>query len=63
MPPNKIKDPEAKKPSDWVDEANIPDPEDAKPENWDDIPEYIPDPEATKPEDWNEEENGEWEPP
>ena len=63
MPAKKIKDPEAKKPSDWIDKVKIPDPEDAKPEGWDDIPEYIPESEATKPEDWNEEEDGEWEPP
>ena len=32
LPPKKIKDPEAKKPDDWVDQAKLDDPEDAKPE-------------------------------
>merc|ERR1711936_1011806 len=36
LPPKKIKDPEAKKPSDWVDSAKMDDPEDTKPEDWDD---------------------------
>lgn len=31
-PPKKIKDPEAKKPSDWDDRAMIDDPSDTKPE-------------------------------
>merc|ERR1719145_111074 len=39
LPPKKIKDPEAKKPDDWVDQAKLDDPEDAKPEDWDN-PEY-----------------------
>lgn len=38
LPPKMIKDPEAKKPEDWVDEAKIPDPTDVKPEGWEDIP-------------------------
>jgi calreticulin len=63
LPPATIKDPEAKKPEDWVDEAKIPDPEDKKPANWDDIPEFIADPEATKPEDWDDETDGDWEAP
>ena len=29
-----IKDPEDKKPSDWVDDSMMDDPEDKKPENW-----------------------------
>ncbi|XP_064476602.1 calreticulin-like [Ornithodoros turicata] len=62
LPPKKIKDPEAKKPSDWDDRAKIDDPEDKKPEDWDQ-PEYIADPDATKPEDWDDEMDGEWEPP
>ncbi|KAK7868354.1 hypothetical protein R5R35_013647 [Gryllus longicercus] len=62
LPPKKIKDPEAKKPSDWEDRATIDDPEDTKPEDWD-KPEHIPDPDATKPEDWDDEMDGEWEPP
>ena len=32
LAPKKIKDPEAKKPEDWVDDAKIPDPEDKKPD-------------------------------
>merc|ERR1711872_700094 len=57
-----IKDPEAKKPDDWVDNAKLDDPEDSKPEDWD-KPEHIADPDATKPEDWDDEMDGEWEPP
>merc|ERR1712055_59591 len=62
LPPKKIKDPEAKKPSDWVDSAKMDDPEDSKPEDWE-KPEHIADPDATKPEDWDDEMDGEWEPP
>ncbi|XP_076879419.1 uncharacterized protein LOC143527923 [Brachyhypopomus gauderio] len=62
LPPKKIKDPEAKKPEDWDDNATIDDPEDTKPEDWD-KPENIPDPDAKKPDDWDEEMDGEWEPP
>lgn len=58
----KIKDPEAKKPEDWVDNAKMDDPEDSKPEDWD-KPEHIADPDATKPDDWDDEMDGEWEPP
>lgn len=61
LPPKKIKDPNAKKPEDWVDQAKIDDPEDKKPDNWD-APELIPDPDAKKPEDWDEEIDGEWMP-
>jgi len=63
LAPKTIKDPEASKPKDWVDEAEIPDPEDVKPEGWEDVAEKIPDPEASKPEDWDDEEDGEWEAP
>ncbi|KAI8852237.1 Calreticulin/calnexin [Chytridium lagenaria] len=63
LPPKTIKDPNATKPADWVDDAKIADPEDKKPENWDDAPEYIPDPDAAKPEDWDDEMDGEWESP
>lgn len=63
LPPKTIKDPNAKKPSDWVDEAEIPDATDKKPEGYDDIPAKIPDPNAKKPEDWSDEEDGEWEAP
>ena len=62
LPPQKIKNPEAKKPKDWDDRAKIDDLEDVKPEDWE-KPEHIPDPDATKPEDWDDEMDGEWEPP
>ena len=64
LPPKKIKDPEAKKPSqdEWDEREKIDDPEDSKPEDWD-KPEHIPDPDANKPEDWDDEMDGEWEPP
>jgi len=61
MKPKKIKDPSAKKPSDWVDNAKMDDPNDKKPEGWDAIPKDIPDPDAKKPADWDAE-DGEWEP-
>ncbi|CAD5196255.1 unnamed protein product [Musa acuminata subsp. malaccensis] len=61
LPPNHIKDPNAKKPEDWDGKEYIPDPVDKKPEpGYDDIPKEIPDPDAKKPEDWDEEEDGEW---
>jgi len=63
LEPKEIKDPEASKPEDWVDNAKMDDPEDVKPEEWDDIPEYIADPEAEVPEDWDEDMDGEWEAP
>jgi len=58
-----IKDPSAKKPSDWVDDKEIVDPEDKKPEGYDDIPAQIADTDASKPEDWDDELDGEWEAP
>ncbi|XP_076004378.1 calreticulin 3b [Genypterus blacodes] len=61
LPAKKIKDPEAKKPEDWDDNAKIDDAEDTKPEDYD-RPENIPDPDAKKPEDWDEDMDGEWEP-
>ncbi|ORX58862.1 Calreticulin, partial [Hesseltinella vesiculosa] len=63
LPAKTIKDPEASKPEDWVDEAQIDDPEDVKPADWDDQPEFIPDPEAEKPEDWDDDMDGDWEAP
>jgi len=63
LPPKEIKDPDASKPADWVDQAKIADPEDVKPEGYDDIPEEIADPDASKPDDWDDEDDGEWEPP
>jgi len=57
-----IKDPEDKKPSDWVDDSMMDDPEDIKPDDW--VTEKrIVDPEASKPDDWDDEEDGEWEAP
>jgi calnexin len=57
QPPALINDPDDKKPSDWVDEAQIPDPTAKKPEDWnDDEPATIPDEEATMPEGWLEDE-------
>merc|ERR1712196_242049 len=53
LEPKQIRDPDEKKPSDWVDEAEIDDPEDKKPEGYDDIPAKIADPKATKPDDWD----------
>lgn len=63
LPPKTIKDPEASKPADWVDEAMIVDENDIKPAGYDDIPEFIPDPTAKKPEDWDDDMDGEWEAP
>jgi len=63
LPPKKVKDPKASKPSDWVDEAEIADPEDKKPEGYDSLPATIADPEAKKPEDWDDELDGTWEAP
>ncbi|KAM6962696.1 calreticulin-like [Aplochiton taeniatus] len=62
LPAKKIKDPEAKKPSDWDDRVKIDDPTDTKPEDFDKA-ETIPDPDAKKPSDWDEDMDGEWEPP
>merc|ERR1711865_527079 len=58
-----IKDPDAKKPDDWVDNAKVVDPEDKKPDDWDEQPEEIADPDAKKPEDWDDEDDGEREAP
>ncbi|KAI9282278.1 Calreticulin family-domain-containing protein [Sporodiniella umbellata] len=63
LPPKQIEDPNASKPSDWVDEAEIDDPTDVKPVGYDDIPEFISDPEAKKPEDWDDDMDGDWEAP
>merc|ERR1711977_562063 len=52
LEPKQIRDPEEKKPADWVDEAEMDDPEDKKPEGYDDIPAKISDPKATKPDVW-----------
>jgi len=58
--PKTIKDPAQKKPSDWVDNAEMPDPSEVKPAGYDDVPAKIPDSNAKKPEDWDDEEDGEW---
>merc|ERR1711988_179286 len=63
LKPKQIRDPEEKKPADWVDEAEMDDPEDKKPEGYDDIPAKIADPKAKKPDDWDDESDGEWEAP
>jgi len=63
LAPKKIKDPSAKKPSDWVDNAKMDDPTDTKPSDWDDTPKEIPDPNAEKPADWDDESDGKWEAP
>merc|ERR1712010_417621 len=63
LEPKQIRDPEEKKPADWVDEAEMDDPEDKKPEGYDDIPAKIADPKAKKPDDWDTESDGEWEAP
>merc|ERR1712046_214286 len=63
LAPKQIRDPDEKKPEDWVDEAEIDDPEDKKPDGYDDIPAKIADPKATKPDDWDDESDGTWEAP
>merc|ERR1719301_420731 len=63
LEPKQIRDPDEKKPADWVDEAEIDDPEDKKPEGYDDIPAKIADPKAKKPDDWDDESDGTWEAP
>merc|ERR1711959_704624 len=63
LEPKQIRDPDEKKPADWVDEAEIDDPEDKKPEGYDDIKAKIADPKAKKPDDWDDESDGEWEAP
>merc|ERR1711943_142155 len=63
LEPKEIRDPDEKKPTDWVDEAEIDDPEDKKPDGYDDTPAKIADPKATKPDDWDDESDGTWEAP
>merc|ERR1712070_572815 len=63
LEPKEIRDPDEKKPEDWVDEEMMDDPEDKKPEGYDDIPAKIADPKATKPDDWDDESDGAWEAP
>jgi len=61
--PKMIRDPDASKPKDWLDNEKMDDPTDEKPKDWDSISKQIPDPEAEKPEDWDDEADGAWEPP
>jgi len=61
LAPKEIKDPEDKKPSDWVDSSMMDDPEDKKPADWVDEKRIVD--EAKKPDDWDDEEDGEWEAP
>jgi len=63
LKPKLINDPNDKKPSDWVDDAQMDDPTDKKPEDWDKEPKEVADPNAQKPDDWDNEEDGEWEAP
>merc|ERR1712054_264629 len=63
LKPKQIRDPNEKKPADWVDEAEMDVPEDKKPDGYDDIPAKIADPKAKKPDDWDEESDGAWEAP
>merc|ERR1719482_732138 len=63
LEPKEIRDPDEKKPKDWVDEAEIDDPTDKKPDGYDDIPAKIADPKAKKPDDWDDESDGTWEAP
>merc|ERR1712010_222137 len=63
LEPKEIRDPDEKKPEDWVDEEMMDDPEDKKPDGYDEIPAKLADPKATKPDDWDDESDGEWEAP
>ncbi|XP_048365000.1 calmegin isoform X1 [Sphaerodactylus townsendi] len=56
-PPEKIDDPNDKKPEDWDERAKISDPNAVKPEDWnEDEPPNIEDPDAVKPDDWLDDE-------
>merc|ERR1719331_1650911 len=63
LEPKQIRDLDEKKPSDWVDAAEIDDPADKKPDGYDAIPAKIADPKAKKPDDWDDESDGAWEAP
>ncbi|XP_011628731.1 calreticulin-3 [Amborella trichopoda] len=63
LPPQKIKDVNAKKPKDWDDREYINDPDAVKPEDYDSIRAEIPDPNAKEPDTWDEFEDGVWKPP
>ncbi|CAK9039371.1 unnamed protein product [Durusdinium trenchii] len=62
LAPKEIKDPDDKKPSDWVDDSMMDDPEDKKPADWVEEKRIV-DSKAKKPDDWDDEEDGEWEAP
>merc|ERR1719161_215395 len=62
LEPKEIKDPDDKKPDDWVDDSMMDDPEDKKPGDWVEEKRIV-DAAAKKPEDWDDEEDGEWEAP
>ena len=62
LPPERIKDPAASKPGDWVDDRMLLVGRE-KPEWWDDIPKRIPEPDAAKPLDWNDDSDGVWQAP
>eukprot|EP01080_Neovahlkampfia_damariscottae_P004440 gene4440-7815_t len=54
-PSKQIDDPNDKKPSDWVDNAEMDDPESKKPDDWDESqPMEIVDPNDKKPDEWDE---------
>jgi len=56
-PPKEIDDPDDKKPSDWVDEPEMPELGAKKPEDWDEsAPQEIEDPDAKKPATWLDDE-------
>jgi len=63
LPAEKLADPKASKPADWVEQEFIVDAEDKKPAGWDEIPEFIPDTDATKPEEWDDDIDGIWSAP
>merc|ERR1712232_407290 len=62
LKPKEIKDPEDKKPEDWIDDSMMDDPESKKPDDWVEEKRIV-DPAAKKPDDWDDEEDGEWEAP
>merc|ERR1719504_596126 len=55
LKPKKIDDPEDKKPSDWVEDAQMDDPDDKKPDDWVEEKRIV-DAAAKKPDDWDDEE-------
>eukprot|EP01130_Rhizamoeba_saxonica_P015685 TRINITY_DN7089_c0_g1_i1.p1 TRINITY_DN7089_c0_g1~~TRINITY_DN7089_c0_g1_i1.p1 ORF type:complete len:370 (-),score=69.53 TRINITY_DN7089_c0_g1_i1:11-1120(-) len=61
--PKLIRDVNARKPNNWVENKMIPDPKDYKPDGYDNIPKLIPNPNTIKPNDWDDDLDGVWEPP